>query len=252
MINLGNEYFQMASNTKGTESIKLYIKAASEYSLSNQKCKAGLSYQLGAGIFYENNFNYQAALNYIKASNQYNGIENNRSIACLTIATNLLNITKHFKLAATNLEVLGLLNIKEKRFVEAIDSYEKASKNYKRLNMNKEAFKCLHKISTIMIQNEDYEKAIIYLEKMNSKNEDIFFDIGVLRLYINDTTACSEFLKQQNKFMLTKKYFLLTDLIIAFDQNNKSKFRKLLIDHNNIFPLQKWQFDLLINVLEKI
>ncbi len=126
IINLGDKYFQMAKSIKGIPSIKLYIKAASEYSLSNQKCNSGLSYQSAASIFYENNFYYQAALNYIKASDQYNGIDNNRSIVNLTIATNLLNITKHFKLAANNLELLGILNIKEKRFLEAIDSYEKA------------------------------------------------------------------------------------------------------------------------------
>ncbi len=118
--------------------------------------------------------------------------------------------------------------------------------------MKKEAVKCLHKISNIMIQNEDYEKAILHLEKIDTKNNDIFLDIGILRLYVNDTTDCTEFLMKQNKFMLTKEYFLLNDLIIAFDQNNKGKFRKLLINYNDIFPFQKWQFNLLISILGRI
>jgi len=252
MTNLGDKYFQMANNIKGISSIKFYTKAALEYSLSNQKYNSGLSYQSAAYVFLNSNLKYQAALNYIKASTQYNNIDNNKSIATLTMAGNLLNITKHFKLAANNLELLGLLNTKEKRFLEAIDSYEKAYKNYKHLHMNKEAFKCLHKISTIMIQNEEYEKAIIHLEKRGQKNKEIFFDLGILRLYTNDTTICTEFLMKQNNFMLTKEYFLLNDLIIAFDQKNKIQFRKLLVNYNDIFSLQKWQFNLLISILGRI
>jgi tetratricopeptide (TPR) repeat protein len=248
MINLGDKYFEIANNIKGITSIKFYVKAALEYSLSGQKHNSGLSYQLAADVFKNHNLKYQAALNYIKATNQYNNIDN--AIVTLTTAINLLNSTKHFKLAANNLELLASLNIKGKRFLEAINAYEKAYKNYVYLNMNKEASKCFRKISTIMIQNEDYERAIVHLQKLDSK--ETFFDLGILKLYINKTTVCTEFLIKQHEFMLTKEYFLLNDLIIALDQKNKIKFKKLIIDYNDIFPLQKWHFNLLINILRKI
>ena len=252
MTNLGDKYFHIANNMKGIDSIKYYIKAASEYSLSNQKTNSALSYQLGADSCFNNKLYYQSALNYIKASDQYNDIDNDKSIITLRLAVNLLVITKRFKLAAINFEALGILNIKTERFLEAIDSYEEAYKNYKRSNMNKEALKCLRKMSTIMIENEEYEKAIVHLEKIDTKSKDIFLDIGILRLYINDITICSEFLTKHDKFMLSKEHFLLNDLIIAINENNKMEFCKLFVDYNEIFPFQKWQINLLINVLERI
>ena len=252
MENLGNKYFKMANNTKGRDSAPLYIKAGIEYSISNENYKAALSFQFGAEELLSNNLKHQAALNYIKASTHYDGIDNSKAISTLTTALKLLNNSKNNKLIAINLEALALLNHKGNQFLEAIKSYERASKNYTSINMSREALRCKHNISTIMIENEEYEKAIIHLEKIEYKNKNIFFDIGILRLYINDTTACTEYLMRQTKFMLTREYFLLNDLIIAVDVKNKSKFRKLLIDHNAIFPFQKWQFNLLIIILERI
>lgn len=250
MINLGDKYFQIASNAKGINSIKFYVKAASEYSLSNQKYNVGLSYQSAAHVFLNNGLKYQAALNYIKASNAYENIDNNNSIYNLTLACNLLNITKHFKLAANNFDLLGLLNTKEKKYLEAINAYEKAYKNYKYLNMRKEAFKSFRKISIIMIHNEEYEKTIVYLEKKDYKNKEIFFDIGILRLYVNDISLLRKFLINNDHFMLTKEYFLLHDLLIVFDNNNKLKFNKIVIDNKN--SLLKWQYNLLLKVSERI
>lgn len=250
MTNLGDKYFQMANNIKGISSIQFYIKAALEYSSSNQKRNAGLSYQSAAHIFLNSDLKYQAALNYIKASNEYNNIDNSNSIYNLTLACNLLTITKHFKLAAENFELLGLLNTKEKRYLEAIGSYEKAYKNYKYLHMHKKAYTCFRRISIIMIHNEDYEKAILFLEKKDNKNREIFFDVGILRLYVNDTTVCTEYLIHKNDFMLSREYFLLNDLIIAFDENNKTKFQKIVVDHKN--NLLKWQYNLLLKVSDRI
>lgn len=250
MINLGDKYFQIATNIKGTNSIKFYIKAASEYSLSNQKYKSGLSYQSAAYVFFTSDLKYQAALNYIKASNEYNNVDNDKSLSVLTLACNLLNITKHFKLAATNLESLGILNIKEKRFLEAIDSYEKAIRNYKYLRLNKEVYKCFRKIATIMIHNEDYERAIVYLEKKEGKNNETFLDIGILRLYVNDITFFREYLIKHSFFMLTKEYFLLNDLLTAFDEKDLTKFQKLIINHKK--SLLKWQYNLLLKISERI
>lgn len=250
MINLGDKYFQQANNTNGVNSIRFYIKAASEYSLSNQKDKAGLSFERSGDIFLKSNLKYQAALNYIKASDQYHDID--RAIAILTVSVNLLKSTKHIKLLAINLDKLALLNRREKRFLEAIKYYEKAHKNYKYLNMHEEAFRSFLRISNIMIQNGEYGKAIVHLEKLDQPNKDVFFDIGILRLFINDTTVCTEFLMKQDTFILTREYFLLNDLIIALNENNKSKFRKLLVDYHEVFSLQRWQFNLLISVLGRM
>jgi len=252
MENLGNEYFKMANDIKGDASGKLYIKAAFEYSLSKQNRQAGLSFQLGANIFLENNLNHQAAINYINASKQYTNIDNDIAISTLKTAIKLLSNTKNYKLLANNLETLAILNEKERRFLDAIKSYERASNIYKCINMNKDSLKCLRKISTVLIHDEDYEKAIVHLEKIENRNKDIFFDIGILRLYINNTTICTEFLMKENEFMLTREYFLLNDLILSFDQKNKTRFQKLLVDHNAIFPFQKWQFNLLICILGRI
>lgn len=250
MLNLGDKYFEIANNIKGIKSINFYIKAATEYSLNNQKIKSGLSYQTAAYVFIQNNLKHQAALNYIKAANQYTDIDNSKAIYNLTVATNLLNITKHFRLVAINFETLGILNIKEKRFLEAIDCYQKAYKNYKSLNMNKEAYKCFRKISIIMIQNEDYEKAIVHLRKKENENKDIFFDIGLLRLYTNDIEFYREFLTKQHSFILTKEYFLLNDLLVAFDEKDITKFQKLLINNKNF--LLRYQFNLLLKISERI
>jgi len=156
MINLGDKYFKIANNTRGTAAVRLYVKASYEYSLSNQKDKVGLSYERSADIFLNNNLKYQAALNYIKASDQYHNIDNVRAIATLTTAVNLLKNTKHIKLTAIILDKLALLNRKEKRFLEAIKLYEKAYKNYKYLNMHEEAFRSFLIIANIMIQNGEY------------------------------------------------------------------------------------------------
>ena len=252
IVNLGNKYLQIANSMKEIGSVSFYIKAALEYSSSNERYKSGLAYQLGAEVLFAHKLNYEAAINYIKAAKQYDNIDNNKSIITLTLAINLLIITRRFEMVATSYKILGLLNIKEKRFLEAIDAYDKASKNYKKLGMNKEELTCKHKMCTIMIQNEDYEKALVNLEKIEPKNKEIFFDIGILRLYINNTSACTKFLVKQDQFMLTKEYFLLNDLIIALDLNNNKKFSKLLIDYNFVFPFEKWQFSILINILERI
>jgi len=252
MINLGEKYFQQANNTRGTAAVRLYVKASYEYTLSNQNDKAGLSYECSADIFLNSNLKYQAALNYIKASDHYHIIDNVKAIATLTTAVNLLKNTKHIKLTAINLDRLASLNRKEKRFLEAIKLYEKAYRNYKYLNMHEEAFRSFLRISNIMIQNEEYGKAIVHLEKLDQPNKDVFFDIGILRLYVNDTTVCTEFLMRQDTFMLTREYFLLNELIVALNENNKNKFRKLLIDYHEVFSLQRWQFNLLVSVLSRM
>jgi len=250
MINLGDQYFESASNRKGSESIRLYIKAATEYSLVNQKYKSGLAYQKAAEIFFNSDLKYQAAINYIKASTQYNGVDNSRAICSLTLAINLLTITKHLRLATTNLELLGTLNIKEHKLLEAINCYEQAYKNYKTLRMEKESFVCFRKISNIMIQNEDYERALLHLKKKDCQNIKIFFDIAILLFYINGSISCFEFLSSKNNLMLTKEYFLLNDLIIAFDNNDKIKFQNLINVRKNI--LLKWHSELLIKISESI
>jgi len=57
---------------------------------------------------------------------------------------------------------------------------------------------------------------------------------------------------KQDTFMLTREYFLLNELIVALNENNKNKFRKLLIDYHDVFSLQRWQFNLLSSVLGSI
>lgn len=248
-----HDFFNLASKQPNNKaSSRSYNKAALLYLKMNDYDRSGLSYELSADKLLEYDNRYLAAENYIKSSEQYMRVDVDKAISVLSKAADIYVKGRYFRLAAKNYESLGNINNKHNRYLEAIDAYEKAHKHYTNSDMKNNSINCLRLLSDMMIKNEDYGKALLVLEKIYIKipSVKIFFDIGIIRLHINGVE--DTYLKSKTHHLLTRENIFLNDLIVLIKKKNLIGCRRLIMDQNSLSGLNKWQYNLLMDMINNI
>lgn len=253
MLEEGDRFFRCAQEQQGSLSAQLYIKAAKKYNKIDN-LRAGLCYELAGNIYAVNKCKSEAANNYIKSSLAIRGLDNTRAIILLKKGIQYQMDIRKNPMAAKNFSVLAALYYKEQRYIEAIDAFENSFKLYIKMNMLKQAFECVDLMTTIMIEQEEYERALIHLERKSFKQsyKEIFLDIGILRLFISGSHDLRHFIFKNDVYVLTNEHNFLRNLLLSVEINDKITFQQHIFAHKNNHDMKPWQFDLLIIVMNRI
>lgn len=252
MFDEGDKFYFAAQEHQGYSAAQLYIKAAKKYSSTN-KLKAGLCYELAGNIYAFDRHKREAATNYIKSFSMIRGLDNVRAIILLKKGIQYQIDSKKNSMAAKNFSVLAVLYYKEQRYIEAIDAFENSFKLYIKMNMFEDAFECVNLMTNIMIEQEEYERALLHLERksFNHSCKEMFFDIAILRLFSLGSEDLRHYLFKSDVFVLTNEYCFLRNLLISFENDDKIIFQQHIFAYKNLYSLKTWQFDLLIKVKNK-
>lgn len=256
-----NDSFEIATQKSGILAVEMYNKAASDYLKNGNHYESGLSFTISAKMLELNGLYRQSAANYIKASEQFNVINNPDAKSSLEYAIVLLEKENNHHITAKTFEQLALFNLKEKNLDETIKNYEKAAYYYEKCNFPKSWLDCLLNASDIILNSGSYEFGLDYMYKLGEKACQkliqmecikIFFNIGLLIFYLYDISIIVKYLEDQKYFMLTREYNLIFQLVNFANDKNSPDYQKLITDHNSIFKLLPWQFDILRQIGQKI
>lgn len=199
-----------------------YCKAATQYTIANLHVKASLAFELAARIKENNNQKCDAACYYRKAVNCLPA-ESKHNIVLLNKVIKLYLDDGKFASAANNYDKLGHIQITEKYFYDAITSFEEACKYYEIEGSISTATMCLTKATYLLIDLKEFDKALVHLRKIytnynqntltNFKCIDIFSSMMVIKLHLNTSDECKEFLKEFSVHSNNKGYKLFEILI---------------------------------------
>ncbi len=264
-------FFGPSKEDKIAEAIDYYVKAASQYKIVKLWENAGSSYieagKLGLGL---PNNSYYTATNFSKAGEVLikNDMKTNIALAIYAFenAVKLFVDNGHLIQAAAN--NLKIAEIKEENgmLVEAISSYEKTYDYYEAEHQQSHSIKILLKIANLLIEINDYHKAIIIFEKIAnyyiksqtsclvSTYKTYLCKACICKLYLDDIVDMKKTLNKyccmKDGFVNTEEYILIDNLINAYEQSDPEYFVKIL--NNSNYKFQKWELKIVDSIKDKL
>ncbi len=264
-------FFGPSKEEKISDAIDFYVKAACQYKIVKLWENAGKSYIEAAklGLELPNN-KYYTATNFGKAGDVL--IKNDMvtymqlAIYAFENAVKLFVENGHLLQAASN--NLRIAEIKEENgvLVEAITSYEKTYDYYEAEHHENHSIKILLKIANLLVEVNDYHKAIINFEKI--ANYYIKSQTSCLALtyktYLCKSCICKlqlddivdmkktliKYCSMKSDFANTEEYMLIDNLITAYEQSDPDGFVKVLSNSN--YKFQKWELKILDSIKYKL
>ncbi len=260
----GDEYINTAKKLRDEESIKNYIHAGNQFNISECYLKAGDAFAIAAQQLLDKKENYRSAAIFSKAGENYVKIDNSKAKICLDKSVDLFVDNGNMAAAAKKLEILAMISFNDKHLSDAAELYEKAQKYWNSEDSPATGYQSLLKAEYILIDIGEYNKAVLHLERIGSyyKNQpimivkcrEIFFEIGILKLYLNTLNECNDFLIENSVNILSMGHTFLKNLINAINNNSGENFHRAINDYMLSTPLhdplKKWQMKILLETCD--
>lgn len=220
-----------------------YIKAADFY-FTSHPLKAAEIYEKVYKITNENSYYYaNKALVIYEQHKSYD--------KCIELYKKLIEMLDE-KHTASLYENLAENYRKNKQFEEAIQSYDKAYLLYKNQQLQENSVQCLIKAGNTAVENFEYTKALIFLEKASEYSDyknNIVVDTAIIKLYVNGIKQCLEWYSENASKKDTRESRNFNQLIVHYNSNYSNRKGGFLdiVNHFN-----GWQKKMLLTISERL
>ncbi|XP_047976968.1 alpha-soluble NSF attachment protein-like [Salvia hispanica] len=252
--------------SKYEDAADLYQKAANSYKLSKSWDRAASAYIKLASCNLKSDSKHEAATAYVDSANCYKKISPKQAISCLDQAVNLLLEINRLNMAAKYCKDIGDLCEQEKNMDQAITYFERAADLYQIEEANTTSSQCRQKVAEFSAQlgkyhtaAEIYEQVAGYalsnnLLKYGARGH--LLNAGICQLCKGDIVAINNALERYQDldptFSRTRECRLLSNLAVAFDEEDAAKFTIAVKEFDSITKLDSWKTTLLLRVKEHI
>lgn len=241
----GDLYYKQAQESETFYIIEIadkYIKAADFYYRTDQ-LKAAKIYEQVYKILTK--IDIKRADNYIKlACSIYE--HHNLYVKCIELYKMFIESSVD---DANLYEKLADVYKKNKQYEEAIQIYDKAYLLYKNQHFQSNSVQCLIKAGNTALDNYEYTKALIFLEKASESSDyknNIVVDTAIIKLYVNGIKECCEWYSENASKKDTRESRIFDQLIRHYNRNCTGGF----LDTVNHF--NGWQKKMLLTISERL
>lgn len=251
----------LSRDERREKAINFYKKAIDHYKLAGSYRNVADTYTAIAELELDSKEGtYQAASNYIQAGNFYLRSDKPRAILHYKIAVELYLKNNKLSTAARTLETLAHL-YQDDSFPEAIASFEKAFKYYEMEDSSTAAYRCLLELAYLLISSQEYEKALVNLEKVINyystgvvpkfKCNKLCFEIIIIHLFLGNIAECKKLLSKYKalSFGKSKEFEILYKAITAYENYDHEEFTQVISSYD---ITESWILDLLLKIKEKL
>jgi len=263
----GGWFFGPSKSEKASTAVDSYVKAANQFKIAKCFTKSGQAFNDAAQLCLEmTHGDYQAASNFTKAAEMFRKTDKIAAQKSLERSVKLFLDGGKFSSAAKNTQQLAEIAEEDSRLTDAIIAYEKACDYYEADNSPSTGMACLLKAAYLCIDCCEYDQAINVLERAathyannqltTSKCKQLFFEAGILRMFLGDIVECKKSLTRYtqmlNTFIKSREYTMLDATIIAYESTDSEAFSNAVTEFDSIQPLQRWQTAILLAIKDKI
>lgn len=258
-------FFGPSRADKTNTAIEHYISATVQYKIAKSYYKAATAFTSAADLQLGGKYgNYYAATNYALAAENFAKVDTSKAKIYLEKSISLFLHDGKFLTAAKYSEMLADINLETSCITEAITQYERSADYYEADKSMVASNKCLLKAAYILIDDKQYTKALINLEKnanyyatssYNHKCPEYFFEIIVIKMHQGDIVECKKLLdKYQNidRFNKSQENKALSEMINAHENYDQERFSEAVTDYDSNKQLAPWLVNLILLIRDKI
>jgi len=244
------------------EAAELFTKAGNIFRKDKDWEKAAEAYVKAAKSYLQAQSQHEAAGALVQASTCYRQTNTRDAIRVLGEAVDLYSDAGRFSMAGKHQKEIAEMYEAEHDLENAMHNFQLAADTFAgESNDSANARSCLLKVATYAAELEDYAKAVEIFEKVASSSleglskwsvKDYFLKAGLCRLATRDLVAMRQALEKYKdmhmSFHRDRECKFLEDLTTACENFDAEAFTNIVVDYDNISPLDNWKTGILAKI----